>query len=145
VADQLPTHADGTGAGVSGSPPDPEVTPRPRRRNFPPAYKAALLAELDNCVAGEVGAILRREGVYSSSISTWRQQRQDGQLGTAKRGPKALVPVKSVPANSEAQQLRRENRRLKRELETALLAIEIQKKVSQLMEIQRRNDESSLD
>jgi transposase-like protein len=101
---------------------------------------------LDNCAPGEVGAILRREGVYSSSISTWRQQRRDGQLGTAKRGPKALVPVKSDPANnSEAQQLRRENRRLKRELETALLAIEIQKKLSQLMEIHRRNDEFSSD
>jgi transposase-like protein len=97
---------------------------------------------LDNCPAGEVGAILRREGVYSSSISVWRQQRRDGQLGTAKRGPKALVPVKSSTANSETQQLRRENRRLKRELETALLAIDIQKKVALLMEINRRNDES---
>ncbi len=68
----------------------------------------------------------------------WRQQRRDGQLGTAKRGPpKALVPVKSSPANSEAQQLRRENRRLKRDLETALLAIEIQKKVTLLMELHR--------
>jgi transposase-like protein len=121
------------------------VTPIPRRRNFSPAYKAALLAELDNCPAGEVGAILRREGVYSSSISTWRQQRRDGQLGTAKRGPKALVPVKPSAANSEAQQLRRENRRLKRELETALLAIDIQKKLAQLMEISRRNDESLAD
>ena len=142
MADQLPTHAGGTVAGVSGSPPDPEVTPRPRRRNFSPAYKAALLAELDNCPAGEAGAILRREGVYSSSISTWRQQRRDGQLGAAKRGPKALVPVKSSAANNEAQLLRRENRRLKRELETALLAIDIQKKVALLMEINRRTDES---
>jgi transposase-like protein len=116
--------------------------PRPRRRNFSPAYKAALLAELDNCPAGEIGAILRREGVYSSSISVWRKQRGDGQLGTAKRGPKALVPVKPSPANSETQQLRRENRRLKRELETALLAIDIQKKVALLMEINRRTDES---
>jgi transposase-like protein len=100
---------------------------------------------LDDCPAGEVGAILRREGVYSSSISVWRKQRGDGQLGTAKRGPKALVPVKSSAANSEAQQLRRENRRLKRELETALLAIDIQKKLAQLMEISRRNDESLAD
>jgi transposase-like protein len=83
--------------------------------------------------------------VYSSSISTWRQQRRDGQLGTAKRGPKALVPVKTSAANNEAQQLRRENRRLKRELETALLAIDIQKKLAQLMEISRRNDESLAD
>jgi len=98
---------------------------------------------LDNCPAGEVGAVLRREGVYSSSISVWRKQRGDGQLGTAKRGPKALVPiVKPSPANSETQQLRRENRRLKRELETALLAIDIQKKVALLMEINRRTDES---
>jgi transposase-like protein len=98
---------------------------------------------LDNCQNGEVGAILRREGVYSSSVAVWRKQRRTGQLGTAKRGPpKALVPINPSFANGETQQLRRENRRLKRELETALLAIEIQKKVTLLMDLHRRNDES---
>ncbi len=141
MTDRLPTSVDR--ADVLGSPPDPEVTPRPRRRTFSASYKAALLAELDNCSAGEIGAILRREGVYSSSISEWRQQRRDGRLGMAKRGP----PKTQAPSGTagEAQELRRENRRLKRELETALLAIEIQKKVALLMDLHRCSEESLSD
>jgi len=136
---QLSTHA---GGGASGSPPDPEVTPRPRRRNFTAAYRAALLAELDGCQFGETGAILRREGVYSSSVAGWRKQRDAGQVSAAKRGPKPLVLVPVSPANSESQQLRREVGRLKRELETAHLIIDIQKKLTMLMETKRNDDGS---
>jgi len=142
MLDHRPTNAGGSGVEVSGSPPDPEVSPKPRRRILSAAYKAALLAELDNCQSGEVGAILRREGVYSSSIAAWRKLQREGRLGTSKRGPKPLVPVKSPPANSEAQQLRRENRRLRYELETARLVIDIQKKVALLMDAKRNEDES---
>ncbi|PKU22659.1 transposase [Telmatospirillum siberiense] len=115
------------------------MTPKPRRRTLTAAYKAALLAELDNCQPGEAGAILRREGIYSSSISEWRRLRRAGQLVETKRGPAPLVPVKQAPENKE---LLRENRRLKRELETAHLIIDIQKKVAMLMEAKRNDDDS---
>jgi transposase-like protein len=100
------------------------------------------LAELDGCQFGETGAILRREGVYSSSVAVWRKQRDAGQVSAAKRGPKPLVPVPVSPANSESQQLRREVGRLKRELETAHLIIDIQKKLTMLMETKRNDDGS---
>ena len=145
VVHPLSAYAGGAKDGVSGSPPEPEVTPRPRRRFFSAAYKAALLAELDECPGGEIGAILRREGVYSSSVAVWRKQRRAGQLAAAKRGPKPLVPVQPSLENGEAQQLRRENRRLKRELETAHLIIDIQKKAAMLLGISMNDDESSLD
>ena len=101
------------------------------------AYKAALLAELDACHhPGEIGAILRREGVYSSSVAKWRQQRRDGVLASVKRGP----PTSTAPAKSagddEARVLRRENAKLRRELEAARLAIDIQKKVAALLAIE---------
>jgi transposase-like protein len=115
------------------------VTPKPRRRTLTAAYKAALLAELDDCGPGESGAILRREGIYSSSVSEWRRLRRAGQLVATKRGPAPLVPVKPHPENKE---LLRENRRLKRELETAHLIIDIQKKVAMLMEAKRNDDDS---
>jgi len=139
VVDKRPAYAGETGAVASGSFPNPEVAPKPRRRTLSAAYKAALLAELDACGPGEAGAILRREGIYSSSISEWRKQRRDGSLMAAQRGPKPLVPVQAPTENKE---LLRENRRLKRELETAHMIIDIQKKLSMLMEARKSNDES---
>lgn len=113
-----------------------EVTARPRRRSFTAAYKAALLAELDGCQhPGEIGAILRREGVYSSSVAKWRQQRRDGVLASVKRGPPARIAPAQSAGDDEARALRRENAKLRRELEAARLAIDIQKKVVALMEI----------
>ncbi len=123
--------------GALPSPPDLEVTARPRRRSFTAAYKAALLAELDGCQhPGEIGAVLRREGVYSSSVAKWRQQRRDGVLATVKRGPPARAAQAKPPRDDETRALRRENARLRRELEVARLAIEIQKKVAALMAIE---------
>ncbi|MBR9973906.1 transposase [Magnetospirillum sulfuroxidans] len=118
------------------SPPDLEVTARPRRRSFTAAYKAALLAELDGCQhSGEIGAVLRREGIYSSSVAKWRQQRRDGVLAAIKRGPPARMASAKPATDDETRALRRENAKLRRELEVAQLAIDIQKKVAALMEI----------
>jgi transposase len=112
------------------------VAARPRRRSFTAAYKAALLAELDGCQhPGEIGAILRREGVYSSSVAKWRQQRRDGVLASVKRGPPTRIGQAQSAGDDEARALRRENAKLRRELEAARLAIDIQKKVAALMEI----------
>ena len=112
----------------NGDAPDPEVVDKATRRRFSAAYKRRIVQEADKCTKpGELGALLRREGVYSSSLSAWRRQRDVGELaGTgAKRGPKAQP---KDPRDKRIAQLERETRRLERKLEQAETVIEIQKK-----------------
>lgn len=108
-----------------------EVVVKPKRRQHTAEYKLRILHELDKCVGqGEVGAILRREGLYSSLISKWREQREQGslkRLGGQRRGPKV------DPNAAELARLQRENKRLREQLERAELIIEVQKKVARLM------------
>lgn len=115
---------------------DCEVVPRARRRNFSNADKRRILQAADLCTKpGEVGALMRREGVYSSSLSTWRRQRETADLAALapqKRGPKA------DPARIDAQhiaQLTRERDHLRVELDKAQLVIEVQKKVTALLDL----------
>lgn len=116
----------------TGSIVDPEVRPRSRRR-FSAAEKLRLLEEADRGKEpGEVGALLRREGLYSSHLAQWREQRRQGQLSGLqgqKRGRKA------EPQAAELAQLRRENERLKVQLERAEFIIEAQKKLCQLFNL----------
>jgi transposase len=111
--------------------PDPEVVVKAQRRRFTAEYKQRILQEADACTQyGEVGALLRREGLYSSHLSTWRRQRQQGELPgltPAKRGRKA------DPHAAEIARLQRETARLKTQLARAELIIDVQKKVSQLL------------
>ena len=111
--------------------PDPEVVPKAKRRNFSAEYKLRILAEADACIErGDVGALLRREGLYSSHLDKWRMQRRRGvlrALAPQKRGPK----VDSQAA--EIARLRRENERLQARLEQAETIIEVQKKLSSLL------------
>ncbi len=111
--------------------PDPEGVVKAERRHFTAEYKQRILQEADACThRGEVGALLRREGLYSSHLSIWRRQRVQGQLQglrPAKRGRKA------DPQAAENARLQRETVRLKAQLERAELIIAVQKKVSQLL------------
>jgi transposase len=111
--------------------PDPEVVVKAQRRRFTAEYKQRILQEADACTQyGEVGALLRREGLYSSHLSTWRHQRQQGELQgltPAKRGRKADSHA------AEIARLQRETERLKTQLARAELIIDVQKKVSQLL------------
>jgi transposase len=113
---------------------DPEVLEKPVRRRFTADYKLRIVQEADRCTEpGQIGALLRREGLYSSQLGAWRQQRQQGQLQALrddKRGRKALVPH---PVQVELDQLRRENQRLRLQVEQAELIIDIQKKASLLL------------
>ena len=114
-------------------PPDPEVAAKARRRTFTTAYKLAILDELDHAKPGETGAVLRREGLYSSSLVEWRRQRKQGEL-------RALAPVRRGPPavakdTAELDRLRRDNARLERQLAKAHLIIGIQKKAAQLLAI----------
>ena len=114
--------------------PNPEIVADARRRSFTGEYKQRILAELDAAAAqpGAIGALLRREGLYSSHLSTWRRERQTGILkGLAphKRGPKP----KRNPQEEENQKLLRENQRLTEELRKAEIVIDVPKKVGALL------------
>lgn len=128
--------ATGEGAPGAARAADPEVVATAKRRRFPASEKRRLLAEADACTKpGELGALLRREGIYSSMLSTWRKQRDRANemaLEPRKRGRKA-DPTREE--RSRMQKLERENERLQRELAQARLIIDVQKKVSSLLGI----------
>ena len=111
---------------------DPEVVPKAKRRKFSAEYKVRILEEADRCTErGEIGALLRREGLYSSHLSTWRRQRDQGilsGLSPKKRGRKGKDDLEK-----ELAELRRENKRLQARLEEAEMIIDVQKKLSRLL------------
>ena len=107
---------------------DTEVVPKAKRRQFSVAYKKRILAEVDHCTqAGQIGAILRREGLYSSHLTTWRRQRERGELAGSRGRPA------KPEAEQEMSRLRQENERLRQRLAQAEAIIDVQKKVSQLI------------
>jgi len=119
---------------VSSACPEVEVLAKAGRRRFTVEYKMRILRESDKCTRpGELGALLRREGLYSSTLSNWRRARDRGDLsgtGIRRRGP-AGRPVDS--RDRRIRELERENRRLKSRLERAESLIDVQKKVSELL------------
>ena len=112
--------------------PDPEVVPKAKRRRFSAEYKLRILREADACTeSGEIGALLRREGLYSSLLSDWRRQRDDGALAglsAKKRGRKPTPEARRVA------DLERENVRLRHRLEQAETIVEVQKKLAALLQ-----------
>jgi transposase len=122
--------------------PDPEVVERPKRRRFSAKYKLKILQETDERMArGEsIGELLRREGLYYSILSKWRQERDHGQLN-------ALAPKKRGRKPSEESKLVKENEKLQRELDRANkklkqaeFIIEFQKKIAQIFEAQSEEE-----
>ena len=117
-------------------PPDPEVPEKKPRRKFTAQYKLRILVEAEACKEpGEIGALLRREGLYSSNLSAWRKQRDKGLLDVMspkKRGRKKLA---KIPLTQEVARLQRENERLKHKLKQAETIIDVQKKISQILGI----------
>ena len=111
--------------------PDPEVRPKAKHRRFSAAYKMQILTEAAGRLQPvELGALLRREGLYSSLLTQWRRQQVQGTLralAPKRRGPKP------DPQAEEIARLRRENERLQERLKQAETVIEVQKKVSQLL------------
>jgi len=120
--------------------PDPEVVPKAKRRQFTAEYKLRIVREADAGTPGQIGSLLRREGLYSSYLSTWRRQREEGQLqalSSKKRGRKG-----QDPSAEELAQLQRENGRLRARLEQAEIIIDIQKKLSKLLGLTMDKTES---
>ena len=122
--------------------PEPEVNEKPVRRRFTAEYKLRILDEADRCTeTGQLGELLRREGLYSSNLSNWRRLREEGllaSLGPKKRGRK---PKPRDEAKRELERLRRENERLAERLRQAETIIDVQKKVCEMLGITpQRND-----
>jgi transposase len=111
---------------------DSEVTPKAKRRIFSAAYKKKILAEMDAAAgSGQIGELLRREGIYSSTLTRWRRER-DNAVDSAfsrKRGPEP----KRNPLTAENEKLRRQNQRLQEDLRKAEIIIDVQKKVAMLL------------
>lgn len=121
--------------------PDPEVVPKAKRRQFTAAYKQWVLEEADKRqgTPGAIGELLRQEGLYSSHLTTWRRQRDAGQLAglrPQKRGRK------KDEARAEMAKLQRENERLKQQLAQAELIIEAQKKLSEILGVTLNREEN---
>jgi transposase-like protein len=120
------------------SPPDPEVTEAKPRRRFTAAYKLRVIDQADQCSEpGQIGALLRREGLYSSHLTNWRKQREQGilqGLTPAKRGRKARP---RNPLDTRVAELERENQRLQNKLKQAHIIIEAQKKISEILGIEQ--------
>lgn len=116
--------------------PEVEVAEKAARRQFNAEYKRKILKEADACTQeGEIGALLRREGLYSSHLSVWRAARERGEiagLAPKKRGPKVTPPD---PRDRRIAELEREQRRLKSRLERAEALVDLQKKVSAILGI----------
>ena len=133
-----PATEEGRGPTIVAGPiaASPELSPRPRRRTFTVADKLRILAETDQAAESRgIGAILRREGLYSSVLTDWRRQRSTGALGAltpARRGPK---PPAANPLAAELAVAKRENARLQWRLDRAEAIIDLQKKVAALLGI----------
>jgi transposase-like protein len=113
--------------------PDPEVSAKPPRRRFTPAYKARIVEEAQRCTeSGQIGALLRREGLYSSALTQWRRQYQAGALQALKDDKRGRKRTRDV-RGKELERLQRENERLNKKLRQAELIIEIQKKVAAML------------
>jgi transposase-like protein len=115
--------------------PDPEVVEKAGRRRFTAKYKLRVLEEADRCEPGDIGALLRREGLYSSHLTTWRRQREAGALAALtprKRGRKGQA---TDAQGQRVAELEREIERLRQRLVQAETIIEVQKKVSLLLGI----------
>ncbi len=116
----------------AASSPDPEVPEKAQRRKFSAEDKKRILDEVDRATGhGGIGAVLRREGIYSSTLYSWRKERNAAvhQAFSQKRGPQP----KRNPLAGENEKLRRQNRKLQEDLEKAHIVIDVQKKVARLL------------
>ena len=113
-----------------------EVPEKARRRTFDRAYRLRIVEEADRCsAAGQVGELLRREGLYSSQLATWRRQRAEGSLSESNSKKRGRKPKQQDSAQAELERLRREKDALAERLRQAEVIIAVQKKVSELLGI----------
>ena len=122
---------------------DPEVVPRAKRRRFSAEYKLRILEEAAACSErGQIGSLLRREGLYSSHLTTWRHQREQGQLEALSPKNRGRKPSVDEALAKELAELKRENQRLENRLQQAETIIEVQKKLSGLLGLTLNENQS---
>jgi transposase-like protein len=123
---------------VNFSPPDPEVTVNKARRIFTAKYKLRILEEVDACTeSGQIGAVLRREGLYSSNLTSWRRQRENGILDAMTPKKRGCHKKMKNPLANELARLENENRQLREKLRKAEVIIDVQKKISDLLTLEQ--------
>ena len=116
--------------------PNPEVHPGATRRRFTARYKRSILDQVDQCKNhGDIGALLRREGLYSSHLTNWRRQRDTGALAGLSAQKRGRKPDPAAAERLEIAKLKKENERLQLKLKKAHTIIEFQKKLSEILEI----------
>lgn len=124
-------------------PPNPEVKEKKSRRRFTAQYKLRILEEVDACTEpGQQGALLRREGLYSSNLTKWRQQREAGLLSALSPQQRGRKPRQKNPLAERVAELEKANRHLESQLKQARMIIDVQKKISDLLGISQPNDEN---
>lgn len=132
-----------TGGGLAGgarendiSAPDPEVVAQKPRRKLTAQYKLRILAEADRCAdSHQIGQLLRREGLYSSSLTRWRRLRDQGLLDAMTPKTRGRKPAEKNPLAGQLAKVQKENQRLRKQLWRAERIIEVQKKISQILDI----------
>ena len=118
---------------AAAAPGDPEVSAKAERRKFSAAYKRSILAEADQGGPGDIAGILRREGLYSSHLTTWRKQRESGEIAGLEPRKRGKKPVPKNPLAGDVRRLERENRRLQKRLRQAEIIIDVQKKLCDVL------------
>ena len=124
--------------------PDPEVSQIAKRRRFSADYKLNILRQADTCSqSGDISALLRRDGLYASHLSTWRRQRNAGSLQALKPKTRGRKPAQKNPLAAENARQQREIKRLELRLKKAEIIIDVQKKVSEILGITLNSPEES--
>ncbi len=114
--------------------PDPEVLAKPKRRRFTAEYRLRILEEVDRCTgAGEVGQLLRREGLYSSHLANWRKARREGSLRGLRSKKRGAKPKASNPLEPKVLELEAKVARLEKDLHKAHTFLDVQEKVAGLL------------
>ncbi len=126
--------APGAGSAPSGAVPDPEVLAKPTRRRFTAAYRLRIVEEADRCTEpGEIGRLLRREGLYSSHLSSWRKARRAGALSGLRPRKRGRKPAEANPLAPKVRSLEAKVKRLEKELAAAHTILDVQGKVAGLL------------
>ncbi|WP_299982465.1 hypothetical protein [Desulfobacula sp.] len=140
--------ATGAGSSLGGEVndifPNPEVPEKKPRRNFTASYKLRILQAVDNCTeSGQIGRLLRREGLYSSNLTAWRRARDNGLLQAMSPQKRGRKLKEKNPLTGEVARLQKDKRNLEHKLKQAELIIEAQKKISQILDITRSINENN--
>jgi transposase-like protein len=117
----------------SMTPADPEVESKAKRRKFSAAYKQRILDEADKSGPGSIAGLLRREGLYSSHLNTWRKQRESGEIAGLEPRKRGKKPAVRNPLAGEVDRLTRDNQRLQKRLKQAEIIIDVQKKLCDIL------------